>query len=242
MNRISILLMFAVAMLAAVGCWQEVRYEPEQEPAIAKVSEVAQVDASDENENGSEPTDSAVAPAGERQVIETTEELVAEPIAEPEGMADEATADDDLDWLEETPESKPTLPLASAWKLGSKWSLAVCIYGSGYGEEKYSKEFDAASAIANEWQLELPALPDESLVELSKKQKTDRGDRRLNAGRWTEARRIDERKALVTASGAVRIGRRVACLAFAVSTEPRERRTLGVNDSRSCPQSGAARK
>ena len=172
MDRIAINLFWVVVLLAAVGCWQEIRYEPKSEPAGAPDSEVAQADELGETEDGIVSQEPDIAMVETQSTEPTTLESREEIATKLDAVTKESPTDDDLSWLESTPEPTPDVPLASAWKLGSKWSLAVCIVGSGYGEDKYASDLELASAAADELQVTLPKELGEKAGALSRKEKT----------------------------------------------------------------------
>lgn len=171
--------MFAamLALMTAVGCWQEIRYEPTQE---ANESPSRPVVAQDET--STEQT--APEPSAEQLFVEET------PVTPPEETPDEEdplwdsqgseaaaptpaepAPSADLDWLDEQPEEElpevvaiptpadPRTALA-AWRMASKWSLAVGVYGKGWPADRYGEMWQQADFAAQLLRVELPPLPE----------------------------------------------------------------------------------
>lgn len=156
-------LMLASLLAGTVGCWEEIRYEPDNLPTSPPSSPAA-------TEKQAEPASEAVAdlektPASAEELFGGSSEPVAEAAEEVEPSEASsgttvATADDDLDWLDNPAEPTLAVPLATAWQLGSKWSLAVCIYGRSYGSDKYAGIWESAQQASEEVGVSLPPLPD----------------------------------------------------------------------------------
>ena len=183
MNQSKRLLALALWLVCSIGCWQEIRYEPDLSTVSPDQSPQIQTDERDESipsaGSSENAEDSATSPKADELLAGRAENpapVEPEPELEQEQAAPVASrAPLDMSWLDDNPEPEPAseVPLATAWQLGSKWSLAVCIYGRGYGSDKYSGVYEKASEAASELVVELPTVPDDSLDEQSEQEKLD---------------------------------------------------------------------
>jgi hypothetical protein len=168
----------ALALMTSVGCWQEIRYDPSQDPSEPPARPVV---LSDET-----PTEQpAAAPSAEQLFADKPVEEKPDQ-EEPlwDGMVSEtasATSTEpappaELDWPDESPEEEspeveqpeiaavptpadPRTALA-AWRMASKWSLAVGVFGKGWPADRYVDMWQQAEFAAQLLQVPLPALPE----------------------------------------------------------------------------------
>ena len=144
------------------------RQSPQLEPAA---EEPARQESADEPSASEQPTAERtveVASATKR-ALEVPDPMWEDLESETKATATPAPAAE-LDWLDdpaedeaEAPVEKTTgAPLAAAWQLGSKWSLAVGIYGKGFGRDRYGSVLDKAEAAAKELNINAPAVPSSS--------------------------------------------------------------------------------
>ncbi len=159
----------ALTLVTAVGCWEEVRYNPSQEP-IQQPSEP--VVLHDETPSEQLPSVApSVAPSAAQLFAEEPndeedplwdglESVKAAPTpAEPAPPAE-------IDWPEVEQETTaiptpadPRTALA-AWRMASKWSLAVGVYGKGWQADRYGDMWQQADYAAQLLKVQLPPLPE----------------------------------------------------------------------------------
>lgn len=162
----------ALVLLSAVGCWEEIRYVPTQEPNDPPSKPVV---LREENP----PVQLTVVPSAEQLFAEDTP--ATPPPQQPQqeyppwdGLhSEEATRTPDepappaeIDWPEEEPETAaiptpadPRTALA-AWRMASKWSLAVGVYGKGWQADRYGNMLQQADFAAQLLKVQLPPLPE----------------------------------------------------------------------------------
>ncbi len=78
----------------------------------------------------------------------------------------------EFDWLDDGEEveptateiesSPPTRTAVAAWRMSSKWSLAVAYFAKGLDADRYRESLDQATYAAQLLDLDLPALPEQS--------------------------------------------------------------------------------
>ncbi|MGI9458116.1 MAG: hypothetical protein ACR2NU_16250 [Aeoliella sp.] len=172
-------LSLALALLMSAGCWEEIRYDPTSEPSTPPPQPVVQSQEVrvEENENVMSPP-SAEDLFAQRSVGETASNDMESPpednSKEPErlwGALDsqtEITAETEpappakMDWPDNELEQAIAVPLEAAWRLGSKWSLAVGIYGKGFGVNRYGNVLQQAADAARDLDVALPAIPEDA--------------------------------------------------------------------------------
>ncbi len=168
----------ALVLITAVGCWQEIRYDPNQEPSEPPVRPVVSSSETPQEQPAPAPSaeqlfaeDTPEAPVEEEQHQEDplwngmeTETAAATP-AEPAPPAE-------IEWpgdqpVEEQPEiaavptpADPRTALAT-WRMASKWSLAVGVYGKGWPAERYADMWQQAEFAAQLLRVQLPPLPED---------------------------------------------------------------------------------
>jgi hypothetical protein len=173
----------AIALLATIGCWDEIHYNPSQEPVKTPSKSVilrsetprgelaAPAPSADELFAGEEGGETASVRASVAPVPEVEETTVDEdPLWNELSAAEETPAAPEPSppatiELEE-PELKPDPRTAlAAWRLASKWSLAVGIYGKGYGADRYGDVWNQAEREADALGVVLPPVPQDVAAE-----------------------------------------------------------------------------
>lgn len=183
MNHLTKCILTAIALAASSGCWQEVRFDPSTEgpgqtPAVFVSSSESASEPSDFQDSDTEtqlasdpPAGNTAAPAAQpdQPTAELPEPVWNEPTSEQQPMVSTKPAPPaKLDWLEDEPTATPpAVPRSAAWQLGSKWSLAIGIYGKGYGADRYGTVVDKAGQAADALNVSLPAIPTNSGSPLS---------------------------------------------------------------------------
>jgi hypothetical protein len=170
----------ALLLLSAVGCWQEIRYDPSQEQSEVPAKEVVQIEEVPTEQPTSAPTAEqlfADKPANQEP------DLGQEPDQEKplwnglESDSASATSAEPappaaLDWEDDPPQEKQPEPAAAptpadprtalaAWRMASKWSLAVGGFGNGRPAEQYDDLLKQANFAAQLLQVQLPPLPEQ---------------------------------------------------------------------------------
>jgi hypothetical protein len=136
--------------LATAGCWDEIRYTPSKEPDVKPVSEPVVLRSETPREELAAPPPSSKDLFAEDQGGETAS--VAPTVVE--------APPPPIEIQTPVPEVAPDAETAlAAWRLGSKWSLAVAIVGKGYGEDRYGSVWDEARREAELLDVALPPLP-----------------------------------------------------------------------------------
>lgn len=192
--RLGTFVLAALTLVTAVGCWQEVHYDPSREPSpppsvsavvrdetpseqlrstSAEGPSATQLFADDEIETppGDEATATQVTPSPEKQPKDDplwdgleTEEVVATSV-EPAPPAE-------IDWPKQQQQQPVAAPAApdyrtalAAWRMASKWSLAVGIFGKGWPAERYEDVWQQADYAAQILDVQLPPLPKDVAAE-----------------------------------------------------------------------------
>ncbi len=159
--------LLAVFLLTSVGCWEEIRYDPAN-PSTVDVPANLSVQSTHVDEDSAppvvgEPRDDQSEQAPGEPVVEEQPRWQELDSSEPEPVVQKPAPPASLDWLGlEEPETtrEESRHALAAWKLGSKWSLAVAIFGKGLGEDRYGDPWHQANYAARLLELELPALPE----------------------------------------------------------------------------------
>jgi hypothetical protein len=188
----------ALALITSVGCWQEIRYDPSQEPSEPPARPVG---LSDET-----PTEQPAAAPSAKQLFagEPGEEKPDQEQPLWDGMESETASVTStepappavLDWPDESPEEEspeeespveespveespeeeqpeiaavptpadPRTALA-AWRMASKWSLAVGVFGKGWPADRYVDMWQQAEFAAQLLRVPLPALPENVAID-----------------------------------------------------------------------------
>ena len=169
-------------LAALAGCWQEIRYDPSQEP----VSIRPQPTVHPAETRRPTSIDNSAAAAGTALKTPTAQELFAEDSngdsavsntraerdeTEPPPLGSlldaqattpkrpEPAPPAELDLTVDTGTQTSAAPLKMAWQLGSKWSLAIGIYGKGFGEQRYANVWQQAAEAAEVLGVRLPPVP-----------------------------------------------------------------------------------
>jgi hypothetical protein len=171
----------AITLLATLGCWDEIRYNPTDQPTKAP-SEPVVLHGEVSRGELTPPAPSAHELFAGEQAGETASNSAAiapTPKVETKTSGEEDPLWSALDSAAETPavaEPAPPAELESenqpppeepvderialaAWQLASKWSLAVGIYGKGYAADRYGDSWEQADAAAKLLEVELSPLP-----------------------------------------------------------------------------------
>ena len=140
----------AFTLLATVGCWEEIRYNPSQKP-VKSPSEPVVLRSESPREVLAAPAPSADELfAGEHDGETASAGNVVAPTPEVEESSDDT----------DPPGSALDVGTAlDAWQLASKWSLAVGIYGKGFAADRYGELWEQADDAAQFMEVELPPLP-----------------------------------------------------------------------------------
>ncbi len=176
-TKIALILILAPTL---IGCWQEVHFDPSTEappqtPAVFVSSSKPATEPTQGSSFGetgrydsTTPTIESEAPKSapfDRPEAELPEPVWNESESEQNLVSPAKPAPAaELDWLEEETETDPAempsiVPLAMPWQLGSKWSLAIGIYGKGYGSDRYAGVMTKAEQAADELDVALPEIP-----------------------------------------------------------------------------------
>ena len=175
-NRLRIwALAAAMACSTTTGCWQEIRYNPIDEPIDSPSQPVV---LREEN-----PPEQSPPPSAEQLFVDEKPAAPAEQQPEEESMwvgleselpaatPNKPAPPAEIEWLDETSENgqreivanptrtDPRTALA-AWRVGSKWSLAVGVYGIGKQSDRYGDIWKQADSAAQSLGIQLPPLPE----------------------------------------------------------------------------------
>ncbi len=168
-------------LVACVGCWEEIRYDPSKVPISPPQSPLPQ--NQEEPEVAPTPT-VPEQPVAEETPAEQEEMAPALPVAEApqERVPDSPVPKDDLAWLDATAEveapaevtpveasgekpiameAEPTPAALSrtaiaVWRMSSKWSLAAAYFAKGLGADRYGDSLAQAKYAAELMNIELP--------------------------------------------------------------------------------------
>ncbi len=170
--------MFAAALtlVTAVGCWEEVRYNPSQEPIQQPSEPVVLHDETPREQLAPAPN---IAPSVAPSVAPSAAQLFAEepndeedPLGDGLGSVKVAStpaepthpASIDLPDVEHETAAIPTpadpRTALAAWRMASKWSLAVGVYGKGWQADRYGDMWQQADYAAQLLKVQLPPLPE----------------------------------------------------------------------------------
>ena len=131
------LALLATISVSAMGCWNEVHYDPGKTEPMARQRGLAVEILS--------PGDAPVS----AQAEETPSESSSQGLAAVEEKA-----------LEAPPRvPNPTRTAQAAWQLGSQWSLGAALFAKGLPAERYQPMLEQAASAAQLLQLELELLP-----------------------------------------------------------------------------------
>lgn len=142
---------WALVLLALPGCWQEVHYRPSAEPVQPPSEPVVLKSEKPREEFREAPAEEDTLPMPTADELFAEEEIGEDTSVQPEL----APAPEPAPAFAE-PEPAPDLTTAlAAWRMASKWSLAVGIYGKGYGAERYGDLWQQAERNADELHMAL---------------------------------------------------------------------------------------
>jgi len=164
-----------MAASTTVGCWQEIRYNPIDEPIDSPSQPVVLREEI--------PPEQSPPPSAEQLFVH--EEPVAPDVREPEedspwvglesdipsAVPNKPAPPAEIEWVDEPSENgqpeiaaNPTLAdprtALAAWRVGSKWSLAVALYGIDKQPDRYGKIWKQADSAAQFLGVQLSALPE----------------------------------------------------------------------------------
>ncbi len=173
----------AIALLATVGCWDEIPYNPRREPVKPPSKPVILRSETPHEELAAPAPSAGELFAGEEGGETASVRASVAPVPEVEAT----TVDENPLWSEliageETPAVPEPAPPATielegpelapdqrtelaAWRLASKWSLAVGIYGKGYGADRYGDVWAKAEREAKALGVVLPPVPQDVAAE-----------------------------------------------------------------------------
>ncbi len=158
----------ALTLVTTVGCWEEVRYNPSQEPIQQPSEPVVLPDETPREQLAPAPS---VAPSAAQLFAEEpndeedplrdgSETVKAAPTpAEPAPLARIDSPDVEHETAAIPTPADPRTALA-AWRMASKWSLAVGVYGKGWQADRYGDMWQQADYAAQLLKVQLPPLPE----------------------------------------------------------------------------------
>ena len=166
-----------VLCFSCLGCWQEVRYEPDKPEAKPVAKSAAQVAVVETADPGADPVQELLPPAHSEGLLENSEPEVIEvidpktvapalPIPEVEGEGNfgegarypQAEASSPGAGVVEEEVEIANLRLA-AWEMGSRWSMAAALQAKGRDEESFGERLSQARHDARLLGVDLPELP-----------------------------------------------------------------------------------
>ncbi len=156
----------ALTLVTAVGCWEEVRYNPSQEPIQQPSEPVVLHDETPREQLAPAPS---VAPSAAQLFAEEPndeEDPLRDGLGSEEATPAEPapTAIIDLPDVEHETAAIPTpadpRTALAAWRMASKWSLAVGVYGKGWQADRYGDMWQQADYAAQLLKVQLPPLPE----------------------------------------------------------------------------------
>ena len=157
--------MTVVTMVTTAGCWQEIHYEPSQEPSgpsrqpvVLRNETPSELPATTPSADELFAEESPPVPIEQPREEEKKDPLWVGMDAKPTDPTDTGPAPPaEIEWLHDDPEDQPKEPEATppsvdprlalaAWRMGSKWSLAIGGFRQGVASRSLWQHV-AASAV-----------------------------------------------------------------------------------------------
>ena len=167
----------------SLGCWQEVRYEPDKPEAKPVAKPAAQVAVVETSDRGADPVQELLPPAVHSEgLLENSEPEVPE-VIDPKTVApalpipgvegeDGEDVEGNLGDGVRYPRAEASSPGArgeegnvarerrlAAWEMGSRWSMAAALQAKGRDEESFGERLSQARHDARLLGVDLPELP-----------------------------------------------------------------------------------
>ena len=150
---------------SSVGCWQEIRYQPEEKTPAAElvvdtehVSEAIRLDQNLPRDHPSDEDSSDTTQVADSFTVPSPTLSQTESPTPNTQAPNTPTADPQNPGVNRA-DLEPSRAAYAAWRLGSQWSMGAAIYAKGQPVERYQSFLEHAESAAHLFDIEFTPLP-----------------------------------------------------------------------------------